>query len=88
MSQTTENRTEEDRNGKKLDGKLLAKARTANSVQELAAFLAEEQITAAPEQVEALFQKLRSDAEALSDEDLADVAGGLSWGRRFDDPPF
>ncbi len=73
----------------KLDGKLLAKARNAKSVQELTALLAEEKITATPEQVEALFRKLRTDAEALSDDDLADVAGGvLSWGRRFDDPPF
>lgn len=72
----------------KLDGKLLAKARNAKSVQELTTLLAEEQITATPEQVEALFQKLSSDAEVLSDEDLADVAGGLSWGRRFDNPPF
>ena len=72
----------------KLDEKLLAKAKNAKSVQELTALLAEEQITATPEQVEALFQKLRSDAEALSDEDLADVAGGvLSWGRRFNNPP-
>ena len=73
----------------KLDEKLLAKARNAKSVQELTALLAEEKITATPEEVEALFQRLRTDAEALSDEDLADVAGGgLSWGRRFDDPPF
>lgn len=72
-----------------LDGKLLAKARNAKSVQELAALLAEEKITATPEQVEALLQRLGADAEALSDDDLADVAGGvLSWGHRFDDPPF
>ena len=73
----------------KLDEKLLAKARNAQSAQELTALLTEEQITATPEQVEALFQKLHSDAEALSDEDLADVAGGaLSWEHRFNKPPF
>ena len=73
----------------KLDGKLLAKVKSAKSVQELTALLAEEQITVTPERVEALFQKLHSDAEALSDEDLANVAGGaLSWEYRFNKPPF
>ena len=73
----------------KLDEKLLVKAKNAKTVQELTALLAEEQVTATSEQVEALFQKLHSDAEALSDEDLANVAGGaLSWEHRFNKPPF
>lgn len=70
----------------KINAKILEEVKGVKSAEELKTLLESKNVTLTDEQTKELFSKIHADA--LADEDLEQVVGGLSLYRRLDPPNF